>query len=716
MSNDLEFRRAIEEIKSRTSLEDVVGECVDGDLVNKSGRLWACCPFHDESTPSFAIGPDPGLWYCFGACREGGDLLAFVMRQHSLTFMDALELLATRSGITLPKRQGRGDREGGDEGLRVLKEAEAHFVEELRSSRGAGARQYLQNRGMDQTTLEVFGVGLAPANGQGLVNLARQGGGSVKPWEGTGLVRERDGRRYDFFRGRLMIPIRDHRGRTIAFGGRRLQDDEQAGPKYVNTPETDWFKKGSVIYGYDRALDAIRRSHHAILMEGYTDVLAAHQAGIFNACAVLGTATTEQHAALLRRAAAKRVSLIFDGDEAGRRAAWRAIEGLLPLDIELEVVRPPAGQDPADLLAGGDAQPFLAHLEQAQPWFDFVTAPLKGLRGRDLSRGVDEVLKLLSAVPKPVYQDALLAELAEALGMPVQTLRDQWQALSKHSRRPRPEPRPAQESQPSEASAKSSDASPALPPPSRRVQHAYWDAIGAALVDTSLIPRVQPLLRVCPLSAPLAILSALCILWDDDDAELSVSAVLTVMGENSATAKVSPLVEYVRQAESPSILLDGALELLKRDIFERQLAEARALVAELERDEFGPSDPDGVLFVDSSAPHPIWDTDSEPTGLESTVDDNQDTPSETPQIQPESPQTVPETQTVPEPQVVPETQGASGFQSASGHPAGHPVGHPTGLTLQDALAMLARLLRDGPDSGFPTEPPSGEASAVSAGT
>lgn len=679
MSNDLEFRRAIEEIKSRTSLEDVVGECVDGELVNKSGRLWACCPFHDESTPSFAIGPDPGLWYCFGACREGGDLLAFVMRQHSLTFMDALELLASRAGISLPERKGRGDREGGDEGLRVLKEAEAHFVAELRSSRGAAARQYLQGRELDQTTLEVFGIGLAPVSGQGLVNLARQGGGSVKPWEATGLVRERDGRRYDFFRGRLMIPIRDHRGRTIAFGGRRLQDDEQAGPKYVNTSETDWFKKGSVIYGYDRALDAIRRSHHAILMEGYTDVLAAHQAGLFNACAVLGTATTESHAALLRRAAAKRVSLVFDGDEAGRRAAWRAIEGLLPLDIELEVVRPPAGQDPADLLSGGDAQPFLAHMEQAQPWFEFVTEPLKSMRGRDLSRGVDEVLKLLSAVPKPVYQDALLAELAEALGMPVQTLRDQWQALSKHSRRQRsssgPASRPSSlEAQPDLAKAPASDGgATSVAPPSRRIQHAYWDAVGAALVDTSLIPRVQPLLHVCPLQAPLAILGALCTLWDDDDAELTVSAVLTVLGEDPAAAKVTPLVEYVRQAESPSVLIDGALDALKRDIFDRKLAEARALVAELERDEFGAKASDGVLFVDSSAPHPHWDTDSEPTGLELAADDNQDTP--TAHSSTATPQTAPE---VPD--------------------------RPSGPSLQDALAMLARLLKDGPDAGFPATP------------
>lgn len=724
MSDDHEFKRAIEEIKARTSLEDVVGECVDGALVSRSGRLWACCPFHDESTPSFAIGPDPGLWYCFGACRQGGDLIEFVKRRNNLAFRDAIELLAARSGVSLPERkQGRRKSGGGDAGLAVLERSVEFYASELQGPRGATAREYLARRSLSPETIATFGLGLAPAGGQDLVEQARRGGGSPEPWEATGLIRVADGgRRYDFFRGRLMIPIRDDRGRTVGFGGRRLADADDAGPKYVNTPETDWFKKGSVIYGYERAVDTIRRSGHAILMEGYTDVLAAHQAGLTQACAVLGTATTPQHAQLLRRAGVRRVTLVFDGDEAGRRAAWRALEGLLPLDVDLDVVRPPAGQDPADLLAGGDAQPFLAHLEQAEAWFDYVTMPLGGLRGRELSHAVDDVLALLSAVPKPVHRDALLGELAGRLGLPVESLRMQWQALPERrkvratdqasgrtsfqgpdSKAGRSESgsmgdesgSPAADGQQGQAT----DA-PAAPLP-RKLKNAYMDAVGAALVDTSLIPRIQPLVPVCPHPGLTSIMGALCALWDDEDAELSVDAVMTHLGDDPVRGSVSWLVQHVHNAESPLSLLEGALEVLRNDAYQRRLNAAQSLVAELEREQAV----DRVRFLELSSETPLPEPSlAQSASLAGSIIQASDSPD--PDFREST---------------APDTLGTTDIPASDPTPVSsppHPSPLPHGMpqrsspelpavsdgsapTLAQALSALTQLLRDGPGTQFP---------------
>lgn len=731
MSSSQEFRRAIEEIKARTSLEDVVGECVDGDLVQRSGRLWACCPFHDESTPSFAIGPDPGLWYCFGACRMGGDLIEFVKRRNNLSFLDAIELLAARCGVTLPERQKGERHKGADEGLAVLARAASFYCSELEGARGAQARAYLEERELSAQTIADFAIGVAPSSGQGLVDLARRSGGGPEPWERTGLVRVADGgRRYDFFRGRLMIPIRDHRGRTVGFGGRRLEDGERAGPKYVNTPETDWFKKGSVIYGYDRAVDSIRRAGHAILMEGYTDVLAAHQAGITQACAVLGTATTSMHADLLRRAGVRRVSLIFDGDEAGRRAAWRAMEGLLPLDVELDVVRPPAGQDPADLLAGGDAQPFLAHLEQAQPWFDFVAGTLVGLSSRDLSRAVDDVLELLSAVPKPVHRDALLADLAGRLSLPAETLREQWRALPERRRaRAERQVRPPAGSQPEEASATAAGEGPSnapQPPPrplAPAIKNAYMEAIGAALVDTSLIPRVQPLQPVCPHPGLGEILGALCRLWDDEDADLTVDAVLTELGDHPVRGNVAWLVQHVHNAESPLSLLEGALEVLRKDAYQKRLQAAKDLVAELEREQAA----SGVALLDPDSQSALPGPTRGPQSFETAQNRGDSAPfqdggSDSYHSEEGSPTWSSASQTPSDPS--PEHSDSGPPNPGGAPPEPPPIAAPHGAsaadlsgppqaagrpTLAEALEALTQLLREGPGTQFPLPPSVGGA-------
>ena len=305
MSQD-DLKRVIETIKLRVPIEDLVRDRVPA--LKKQGALWvACCPFHDERTPSFKVDPRRGSWHCFGACATGGDQISFLQRLDHLEFMEALEILAARVGVELPRR-GRGRDEATDlDPLTTALDRSAEFYRrQLASREGRIARNYLEERGITANTIEAFGLGYAPSTGQALVGFARA---LVRDGElpTTGaftraaLVRVGDsGRPFDFFRGRLMIPIRDAKGRTVGFGARRLLDDADtpagAGPKYINSPETPAFHKGRVIYGLDRAIADVRRSGHLILVEGYTDVIAAHQAGLSTVAAVLGTSTTEDHA------------------------------------------------------------------------------------------------------------------------------------------------------------------------------------------------------------------------------------------------------------------------------------------------------------------------------------------------------------------------------------------------------------------------------------
>tara|TARA_R110002072_G_scaffold131578_6_gene271139 strand:- start:348 stop:2477 length:2130 start_codon:yes stop_codon:yes gene_type:complete len=644
LPQDPEFRRAIEDIKSRAQIEDVVREHVEV-FVQKGRLLWACCPMHQESTPSFKIDPASGLWYCFGACSEGGDVIKFVERKYGMSFRDAIEMLAARAGVELPKR--KGDRSGAqdDAGLAVLARAETLYRTSLESREGRGAREYLESRGVSANTIEAFGIGYAPSSGQALVQLAKpkaEGGEglSSKLLVQTGLVRvrESDRRPYDFFRGRLMIPIRDDRGRTVGFGARRLIDDEvdgrPAGPKYVNTAETPWFHKGRLIYAYDRVVEDVRRNGHLVLVEGYTDVMAAHQAGLRNVGAVLGTSTTDNHASLVRRSAAKKVTLVFDGDEAGRKAAWKALAGLLHLDIELAVVTLPAGQDPADLLTGGDPTPFQAQLEMASTWFDFITEPLRGLRGRELSREVNAVLALLANLESPVHRESLVADLATRLGMPVDALREQYRALPAHqrgerrsnasggktgSRRPSPDAHgdsgddarleaqananAAYESanggsedyehgdglsvhpsgaHPTGPSQPPRDPSLDLPPAlRRRLEIAFEGVLAVALTDSNVLPRLRGVAGACPHGELSIILELLFEMWDDES-EMDVSSVLTRLGDHTARGRVPSLVEYAKAAEDLSILFEDQLGSIAETVQQVEYDRLMAHVARLE--------------------------------------------------------------------------------------------------------------------------------------
>ena len=340
----------LDEIRARVGLGDVIARHVS---LKRAGReLKGLCPFHNEKTPSFTVSEEKGFFHCFG-CGAHGDVIGFVMRQEGLSFPEAVERLAGEAGLEVPRATPE-EREAAKRAAtlhEVMERACRFFEDELQGPRGGEARSYLARRGIDDETRARFRLGYAPDTRTALRNAVMDAEHSEAMLVEAGLlIRPDDGTPYDRFRGRVIFPITDRGGRVIAFGGRILGDGQ---PKYLNSPDTPLFSKGRVLYGMATAREAAHRNARVIVTEGYTDVIALNRAGYPEAVAPLGTALTESHLHALWRMAPEPV-LCFDGDEAGKRAAYRAAERAIPLlepGRSLQFVTLPAGQDPDSLLA-----------------------------------------------------------------------------------------------------------------------------------------------------------------------------------------------------------------------------------------------------------------------------------------------------------------------------------------------------------------------------
>jgi len=586
---DLEFRQFIERVKLRTPIEVVIGERLSA--LRKRGALyWACCPFHQEKTPSFAVDPRRGTWRCYGACGEGGDVLSFVERFDGLSFLEALRLLARQCGEELPERSLHGRAKGDEAALEarheLLRWAGEIYRRAWRGPDAREAREYMLRRGLSEPTLEAFGVGWASASGQDLVGAAQRDGKPLDWLCEAGLLRRTEGgRHYDFFRGRVLIPIRDRLGRVVGFGGRLLGSaaegeggtGEPRGPKYLNTPETPLFHKGRLIFGLDLAANPIRSTHQLLVVEGYTDVMAAHQAGWKNAVAVLGTATTDDHAALIRRSGARTVVLVFDGDEAGRKASLRALAGLLKLPIELRVAVLPEGRDPGDLLVeASGAEVFNSCVEGAREWFDWCLLGLEGKRGSELANAVEERFPLLARVARPLERSARLSELARFLGLPEVDVRAQWAAFE---RAQRPSVQPAV---PAPALPRTNARAATHGSAEQRSASAYSLLIGALLLDNSLVPLYTHLADGCPEGELAALFRTLLELYEHDEsgAPIDASALMTALGDHPARVRVVALATMAEQAESPAILARDQARFLERVRAERDLEPLKHAVLE----------------------------------------------------------------------------------------------------------------------------------------
>ena len=356
-----------EQVKSSVDIVNVIGEYV---RLRKIGTRYAgLCPFHNEKTPSFSVSPQHQFYKCFG-CQEGGDVISFVMKHESLSFWEALKLIAERNGIPVPKRTGYVDEDSKTRGAiyRMHELAEAEFRRQLESGSGAEARGYLQTRGITGESIEQFALGYAPRNG-GLTRLLQKDFAPAE-MEDSGLVLKReDGTFYDRFRNRLMFPIHNESGKPIAFGGRALSAEDN--PKYMNSPETKIYRKSSVLYNMHRAKDGIRAVDRLVLVEGYMDVIGAFAAGVREVIASCGTALTSQQVAALRRQSSN-IVVNFDADDAGAKAAERSIQMLLAEGMRVRVLSLEGGLDPDEYCREHGAEAYLKQLKQARGYFHWL--------------------------------------------------------------------------------------------------------------------------------------------------------------------------------------------------------------------------------------------------------------------------------------------------------------------------------------------------------
>jgi DNA primase len=390
-------------VRERVRVDAVIGEVVTLRSAG-AGSLKGLCPFHDERSPSFHVTPARGLYYCFG-CGEGGDVVDFLMKHDHLTFTEAIEKLADRAGVTLRYEDGAGPSRTGPNRQRLAqanKIAAAYYVRALASPEASIGRQFLTERGFDAAACEHFGVGFAPKSWDGLLGHLRSAGFTDAEILAAGLASQGQRGTYDRFRGRLVWPIRDASGDVLGFGARKLFDDDE-GPKYLNTPETALYKKSHVLYGIDLARRDIGRLKQVVVVEGYTDVMAAHLAGVTTAVATCGTAFGPDHAALLRRylmdddTFGGEVVFTFDGDAAGQKAALRAFEGDQRFVAQTFVAISPDNMDPCELrLASGDAA-VRELVASRTPLFAFAIR--SAVAGFDLTTAEGRVAAVRKAAP-----------------------------------------------------------------------------------------------------------------------------------------------------------------------------------------------------------------------------------------------------------------------------------------------------------------------------
>lgn len=478
----------IDEIKARLDIVDIVSENVE---LRRSGSSYSgFCPFHHNvRTPAFAVFPDTGTWRCFGECNEGGDIFSYVMKREGWDFPDALRELADQAGVVLKPRtpQQQEQVEEYDRLRDLLESALTYFQHQLRNSpAGKKALAYLHQRGLNDETIEAFGIGYAPDSWEAASNHFREKGYTEQDLLDAGLVSEREaGGIYDRFRHRIVLPIRDQRGRMTGFGARTL--DPEGIPKYLNSPQTDIFDKGKILFGLDKARKAIRAQDQVVIVEGYMGVLAPHQHGFENVVATMGTALTEHHLRLIKRFT-RRIILAMDSDAAGIKATMRGLEiarqtldregdisfnarGLLRhearLKADIRVSSLPEGMDPDDVINRDPAE-WEQIIANAKPIVVHVMDTLAADRDLDDPKTktaiAEQVMPLIEDVPSAIERETYLQQLARLLRV------DERALLGTRGSRTRPKRRyPTQGRPATQPTPRAIAASPAASVASREV-------------------------------------------------------------------------------------------------------------------------------------------------------------------------------------------------------------------------------------------------------
>lgn len=529
--------RDIAAIRERVRIEDVVGDYVQ---LRRAGAdsLKGLCPFHDEKSPSFHVRPNHGHFHCFG-CGEGGDVYAFIQKIEHVSFVEAVELLADRVGYTVTYTGAatsvQRDRGSRSRLLAANATAQEFYAEALKSDEAAPARQYLLDRNFDADAAAQFGCGFAPSGWDTLTKHLLRKGFEFKELEAAGLSREGKRGPMDRFHRRLLWPIRVSSGEVIGFGARRLFDDDQNQAKYVNTPETVLYKKSSVLFGLDRAKRDIAKGHQAVVVEGYTDVMAMHLAGVTTAVASCGTAFGDEHLAMLRRLMMDdnffrgELIYVFDGDAAGRAAAIKALDGEQNLAGQSFVAVASDGMDPCDLrLKSGDGA-LRDLVARRTPLFEFAIRT--ALVDHDLDNAEGRVAALRRCVPMvarikdPTLRDEYARQLAGWVG---------WDDVAQVVNRVRDHAKGGKAAAQGGRPGRPAKAAPAVSRPDPR--------------DPTLWPQREALkaaLQYAAIAGP--VFDALSVESFTHPGYAAVRAAITAAGGTSAGAKGAEWIEAVRQ-------------------------------------------------------------------------------------------------------------------------------------------------------------------------
>lgn len=435
----------IDDLKSRADIVRIIQPYAE---LKKKGANWmACCPFHQEKTPSFSVNPTKGFYKCFG-CGKGGSVYNFLMEIEGLNFPEAIQRVAEISGVMLPepiddqqyersKKKKEEKKKVADQIIDLNKIALEFWESELqaKNAKAKAARQYLETRGISEEVQKAFHIGFSPDSWDAVLNLLRETGADDKLIEQSGLVsvNEEKDRVFDRFRGRIMFPVLDVNGNPVAFGARAMGTDE---PKYLNSPETPAYTKGQHLYGLFQSKDEIRKKKFAILVEGYLDLIALYQFGITNVAASLGTAFTPEQSKLLSRFT-KKVVINYDGDSAGINAARRAVEHLLPQDFEIKVLVLPEGKDPDDFVRANGTEAYNEARGIAFPYLDFILN--SSMNGRSLANArhkadaIEDVLPVLSAIRNPIQKRESFDQAMNYFRVDDVLKRDLWRTVKSGS-------------------------------------------------------------------------------------------------------------------------------------------------------------------------------------------------------------------------------------------------------------------------------------------
>jgi len=545
----------LDAVRGASDIGQLISEFVP--LKPSGARLKGLCPFHQEKTPSFSVDRERQLFYCFG-CQTGGDVFKFVTLYEKVSFPEAVELVARRAGVALPRAERGASAGPVDRLLRLNDAAASYFRAALSGAAGAGARDYLRRRGIADEIVARLGLGYAPAGWDGLRAHLLSRRLSIDDALSAGLLMRRSsGGEYDRFRDRLIFPIRDAQGRTVAFGGRALGDEE---PKYLNSPESPAYRKGEHLYGLDLAKEAIRREGGAIVVEGYLDLAAVLEAGLANVVASLGTAFTEAQARLLARYAG-RVVFSYDGDAAGGTATARTLDLLLARGFDVRVVPLPEGSDPDDTIRRDGPDAYRELVRSAPGYLEFLVQ--REARSRDLRRpeeqlaGVQAVLPHLARLGSPVERAHWAAQLADAL-----RIDDEWvlQELRAAVRGARDRIRVRAEAE-----------RPVVDAEARLVTQLLHDGSGGLppldfddLAGSRVLPLVRAIVELARQGREVGYTSVLDALEDEDDRALLTSLAF-------------------REEPEPGPTAADCLEALRRRRLAREGREVRRTIGEMQR-------------------------------------------------------------------------------------------------------------------------------------